>query len=264
MGLGKTLATPGLPGRTVLLILFWQAFVFLGTLVPFSVQAEVVPPAAVLGFLAAVAALLGMYQAFDWDKPPGRTALEQLRRSSWAVRVIYGPVVLGGWLLENLFFGSVLTLTILLIWPLLVAGYLRSLAREHRWLRGLRKQGRLMPWSRVPAAVERGDGFLLLELQWEEAGPSWAKLSRLWWVPCAAEQAPLKERLPTYRQFLENNMPADQTNRPGMQQAFQDYQHPQHGRGLLVTIPPLARRRVKKLLAEPWLAATLRVTWFNT
>jgi hypothetical protein len=264
MSRGKVAFTPGLPGRTVLLILFWEAFVFLGTLVPFSLQAEVMPPAAVIGFLAAVAALLGMYQAFDWDTPPGGTVLAQLGRSSRAIRWIYGPVVLGGWLLEKLLLACLLTVTILLISPLLVAECLRSAARERRWLRGLRKQGRLMPWSRVPAAVERGDGFLLLELQWEEAGPPWEKLSRLWWIPRTVEQAPLQEGLPTYRQWLENLMPADQMSRPGMQQAFQDYQHTEHGRGLLVRIPALARRKVKKLLAEPWLAAELRVTWFNT
>jgi len=172
----------GLPARTLLLILGWEAFVFGATLIPFVVTGRLGPPAWVLAALAVVAGLFGMHQAFDWDTPFAARTLDRWRQAPGGLRIVYGPAVLGGWAVENVFLGSFVLLAALLAAPLWLPMLLGHIWRRKRDLRALRGQGRLRRWNEVLPLVEQARGFLLVEIHdaLEEAGSPWVNLSRLW------------------------------------------------------------------------------------
>jgi len=113
----RFLSSLRIPTRTVLLIVFWEAFIFLSTLLPFYLAAKIVPPASILSPLAALAALLGMYQAFDWDTPLTTNLLDKFRVSSRTVRIIYCPAVFAGWFVQKLFFWFAFSLALIMASP---------------------------------------------------------------------------------------------------------------------------------------------------
>src|SRR5262245_44508262 len=123
-----------LPTRTVLLIVFWEVFIFLSTLLPFCLAARIIPPASILGPQTALAALLGMYQAFDWETPLATNLLDKYRASSRTVRIIYGPVVFTGWFVEKLFFWFALSLVLIMASPFLLPYTLRAAWNDYRFL----------------------------------------------------------------------------------------------------------------------------------
>jgi hypothetical protein len=253
-----------LPTRTVLLIVFWEAFIFLSTLLPFCLAAKIVPPASILGPLTALAALLGMYQAFDWDTPLTTDLLDRYRASSWTVRIIYGPVVFAGWFVQKLCFWFALSLALVIASPFLLPCTLRTAWKDYRFLRKLRSQGRLLKWRQVLPLVEQAEGFLLLELMTviEDIGWMEENLSRLWWVP----QSPMDAAnlaLPTYRQWQHIHTFSTPEADSCMRRAFQAYQHFEQGTAVLVRIPRTGRKTIKHLLATHLPEIAVRVTWIT-
>jgi hypothetical protein len=244
----------GLLGRTILLILFWEAYTFSFPLVP-----SIAVPTPFLCLLATSALLVGMHHGFHSDIPFGRNGWYKLRASSRRVQVVYGPVVAIGSLFDKLLTACSLSVAIILVLPFLapVLGY--GLWRQHQALRKLRHKGRLLEWDQALQRLEQGKGILLLEYVDEEAG-WWENLSRLWWIELAA---PVEPGLPTYRQWLSRRI-SWETAHQSIQQAYQIYQHPEYGTGALVRIPWWSRKKIKQLLATQVPEASVRVTWMNT
>jgi hypothetical protein len=248
----------GLPGRTILLVLFWEAYAL-----SFPLVCSVAVPTPFLCVLVTSALLVGMHQAFHWDIPFGRNAWYKLGRSSRQVRLIYGPVVAVGWFFDKLVTGFSLSVALIVVSPFLILGFVPGLWRQHRMLRNLRDKGRLVAWDQVLHRLEQGKGFLLLEYVEEEAGPSWENLSRLWWIPRTDLADPVEAGLPTYRQWLTRSI-SWQMSHHSIQLAYQKYQHPQHGTGARVRIPWRSRKKIKPLLATQVPETFVRVTWINT
>ena len=251
---------PPLIGRTLLLILGWQAFVFSSTIVPFVITACQVPPLWLLGLLTVVVALLAMHQAFHWDIPWAGDVWAKLGKSSLPTRLLFGPAVMAGWGIEKAFMGTLLGIATIVMLPFVLACLVRSVWREYRTTGRLRRQGRRVGWYKVLPLAEAGQGLLLLEARYEEAAPPWIELSRLWWVPPAPELAE-DSGLPSYRQWLAQHFDAGPDSRQREQRAFDRYQHWDHGRGLLVKVPRLGRGRVLQFLASQVPEAVVRVTW---
>jgi hypothetical protein len=243
-----------------LLILGWQAFVFGSTVVPFIITAGQMPPLWLLGLLAVVVALLAMHQAFHWDLLWGENAWTKLADSSLPTRLLFGPVVMAGWVIETMFMGALLGVAMIVVLPFMLPGLLASLWREHRIVGRLRRLGRCVPWHQVLPLARGGQGLLILEARYEEAARPWIDVSRLWWVPPAPELAD-DPGLPSYRHWLA--YPFDGTPARGQseQRAFDLYQHRDHGCGMLVKVPRLARRHVLPFLASQVPEAVVRVTW---
>src|SRR6266849_3652528 len=135
----KVFFPSGLPGRTILLVLFWEAFVF-----SFPLVCSIAVPAPFVDLLAISAVLVGMHQAFSWDVPFGKNAWYKLGRSARAIRLIYGPVVVAGWFLDKLFTGLFLSVAVIGAFPFVVPGIVCGFWREYRILRNLSAKGRLL------------------------------------------------------------------------------------------------------------------------
>jgi hypothetical protein len=220
----KVFFPSGLPGRTILLILFWEAFVF-----SFPLVSSIAVPSPFVALLATSAVLVGMHQAFHWDIPFGRTGWYKLGGSTRAIRLIYGPVVVVGWFLDKLFTGLSLSVAAIGVFPFVVPGILCGFWREYRILRNLSAKGRRLDWNQALHLLEQGKGFLLLEYVAEEAGASWEDLSRLWWIPRTESPDPAELGLPTYRQLLANMISWEMAHQ-SLQLGYQEYQHLEHGR----------------------------------
>jgi hypothetical protein len=250
--------------QEVLLIVFWEAFIFLSTILPYRLVAKIVPPLSILGPLIALAALLGMYQAFDWDTPLTINLLDKFRASSRTVRIIYGPVVFAGWFVQKLFFWSAFSLALIMASPFLLPCTLRTAWKEYRFVSKLRSKGRLLKWRQVLPSVEQGKGFLLLELITviEDIGWMDENLSRLWWVPPAPTGA-ASLALPCYRQWQHIHIFSGPEADSCMRRAFQEYQHLEKGTAVLVRIPRTTRKTIKHLLARHLPETAVRVTWIT-